>query len=223
LCTLFGGQFRTGKELVAKAVHYSSSRSEKPFVTVNIASLSENLLESELFGHVKGAFTGAISDRIGRFEEANGETIFIDEVGDIPLSVQVKLLRVIQFNEVQRIGSNNIINVDVRIIAATHRNLEEMIANKEFREDLYYRLNVVCIKIPPLNKRKSDITILIDHFIKKYNAENNKNVQSVSSEALDKLMKYDYPGNVRELENIIERAVVLARDIYITKKICLYK
>lgn len=214
---LIRGESGTGKELVAKAIHYSSSRSDKPFVTVNIASLSENLLESELFGHVKGAFTGAISERMGRFEEANGGTIFIDEVGDIPLSVQVKLLRVIQFNEVQRIGSNNTINVDVRIIAATHRNLEEMIANKEFREDLYYRLNVVCIKIPPLNKRKSDIPILIDHFIKKYNAENNKSVQSVSSEALDKLMKYDYPGNVRELENIIERAVVLARDEYITK------
>lgn len=209
---LVRGESGTGKELIAKAIHFASPRKDKPFVTVNVASLSENLLESELFGHEKGSFTGAVNNRIGRFEEADGGTIFIDEVGDIPLSVQVKLLRVIQFGEVQKIGSGNSIHADVRIIAATHRNLEEMIKIGGFREDLFYRLNVVEIIIPSLRQRKEDIPFLIDHFIKKYSGENQKDVNGISREALDQLMKYNFPGNVRELENIIERAVVLTRN-----------
>ncbi len=214
---LVRGESGTGKELIAKAIHFASPRKDKPFVTVNISSLSENLLESELFGHERGSFTGASQQRIGRFEEANGGTLFIDEVGDIPLQAQVKLLRAVQFNEIQRLGGNPTISVDVRIITATHRNLEEMITNNEFREDLFYRLNVVSICIPPLRKRKSDIPILVSHFIEKYSAINQKNVLAPTSEAMDQLMKYSYPGNIRELENIIERAVVLCRDEYITK------
>lgn len=205
------GESGTGKELIAKAVHFTSDRKENPFITVNVASLSESLLESELFGHEKGAFTGAVNQRIGRFEEADGGTLFIDEVGDIPLSIQVKLLRAIQFGEVQRLGSGSTINVNVRIIAATHQNLEEMINEGKFREDLYYRLNVVSITIPRLNQRRDDIPLLIDFFIKKYSEINGNDVSGITHEALDKLMKYDYPGNVRELENIIERAVVLCR------------
>ena len=214
---LVRGESGTGKELIAKAIHYASPRKDKPFVTVNISSLSENLLESELFGHEKGSFTGASQQRIGRFEEANGGTLFIDEVGDIPLQAQVKLLRAIQFSEIQRLGGNSTISVDVRIITATHRNLEEMINENNFREDLFYRLNVVSICIPPLRKRKSDIPILVSHFIDKYSDLNQKNVKALTSEAMDQLMKYSYPGNIRELENIIERAVVLCRDEFITK------
>lgn len=215
---LIRGESGTGKELIAKAIHYSSPRKDKPFITVNIASLSENLMESELFGHEKGAFTGAVKDRIGRFEEADGGTIFIDEVGDIPLPVQVKLLRTIQFGEFQKIGSNQTLKTDVRIIAATHRNLEEMIANGEFREDLFYRLNVVEVALPSLRERKEDIPILTEYFIKKYSGEMQKEIKSISSEALDYLVKYHFPGNVRELENIIERAVVLTRSEYIMKE-----
>lgn len=214
---LIRGESGTGKELIARAVHFASGRKDKPFVTVNVAALSENLMESELFGHEKGAFTGAVGARVGRFEEADGGTLFIDEVGDVPLTVQVKLLRAIQFGEVQRLGSNETRKVDVRIIAATHRNLEEMMSVGEFREDLYYRLNVVSINIPSLRERKEDIPMLIEHFIKKYSEINGKNVASVSREALDKLMKYNYPGNVRELENIIERSVILAREETITE------
>ena len=210
------GESGTGKELIARSIHFAGKRKEKPFVTVNVASLSENLMESELFGHEKGAFTGAVNNRIGRFEEADGGTIFIDEVGDIPLSVQVKLLRAIQFGEITRLGSNKVKTVDVRIIAATNKNLEEMIANGEFREDLFYRLNVVQINLPPLRQRKEDIPLLIDHFIKKFSEINGKTVTGISREALDKLMKHDYPGNIRELENIIERAVIFARDKIIT-------
>ncbi|MCX6169472.1 MAG: sigma-54 dependent transcriptional regulator [Ignavibacteriales bacterium] len=212
---LIRGESGTGKELIAKAIHFTSPRKDKPFITVNVASLSENLLESELFGHEKGSFTGATNQRIGRFEEANGGTIFIDEVGDVPLSVQVKLLRVIQFGDVQKIGSSNLIHTDVRIIAATHRNLEEMIKNGEFREDLFYRLNVVEIVLPSLRQRKEDVPVLADHFIKKYAKENQKEIKGISREALDQLMKYNFPGNVRELENIIERAVVLTRNEFI--------
>ncbi|MFC2084199.1 sigma-54-dependent transcriptional regulator [Bacteroidota bacterium] len=213
---LICGESGTGKELVAKAIHYSSLRKDKPFITVNVAALSENLLESELFGHEKGSYTGATQQRIGRFEEANKGTLFIDEVGEIPLSVQVKLLRALQFGEIHRIGSNEDIKVDVRIITATNRNLNDMIKDNEFREDLFYRLNVVKINLPKLYQRKSDIPVLIDYFIEKYSKENNKNITGISKEAMDKLMKYDYPGNVRELENIIERAVVLARDNMLT-------
>ena len=215
---LIRGESGTGKELIAKAIHFTSPRKEKPFVTVNVASLSENLLESELFGHEKGSFTGAVKDRIGRFEEANGGTIFIDEVGDIPLSVQVKLLRIIQFGEIQKIGGNQIMKTDVRIIAATHRNLEKMIAFGEFREDLFYRLNVVEVALPSLRERKEDIPVLTEYFIRKYSTEMQKEIKSISSEALDYLIKYHFPGNVRELENIIERAVVLTRSEYIMKE-----
>ena len=214
---LIRGESGTGKEMIAKAIHYASPRKNDPFITVNISSLSENLLESELFGHEKGAFTGASNRRIGRFEEADGGTLFIDEVGDISLHAQVKLLRAIQFGEIQRLGGNEIIRVDVRIITATHQDLESMIKNNMFREDLFYRLNVVSICTPPLRQRKSDIPILVDHFILKYSEMNQKKVKSITSEALDQLIKYSFPGNVRELENIVERAVVLCRDEYIKK------
>lgn len=212
------GESGSGKELIAKAIHFSSPRREKPFITVNIASLSENLIESELFGHEKGSFTGAANTRIGRFEEADGGTLFIDEVGDMPLSAQIKLLRTIQFGEFQRIGGNQLLKTDVRIIAATHKNLEEMIENGDFRKDLYYRLNVVQIFIPPLRARKEDIPLLVDSFIKKYSNENGRDIKGLSKEALDVLLKYNYPGNIRELENIIERGVVLCRGEYIMKE-----
>ncbi len=214
---LIRGESGTGKELIAKAIHYASPRKDKPFTTVNIASLSENLMESELFGHEKGSFTGALNQRTGRFEEADGGTLFIDEVGEIPLSVQVKLLRAVQFGEIQRLGSGGNIKIDVRILAATHRNLEEMIKANQFREDLYYRLNVVSITVPPLRERKNDIPILADHFVKKAAEANEKEITGLSREALDNLMKYNFPGNVRELENIIERAVVLSRDNQISE------
>jgi DNA-binding NtrC family response regulator len=213
---LIRGESGTGKELIARAIHFASERKSKPFVVVNVAALSENLIESELFGHEKGAFTGASQKRTGRFEQADGGTLFIDEVGDIPMPVQVKLLRAIQFGEIERVGGTNPIHVDTRIIAATHRNLEEFIQSQTFRSDLYYRLNVITIQIPPLRSRKSDLPVLIDHFIGKYSGVNQKKVSGISSEARDKLMKYDFPGNVRELENIIERAVIMARGEYIT-------
>jgi len=211
------GESGTGKELIAKAIHFASGRKDKPFVTVNVAALSENLLESELFGHEKGAFTGAINQRIGRIEEADGGTLFIDEVGDMPMPMQVKLLRTIQFGEFQRLGSNQTGYSDVRIIAATHRNIEEMINDGEFREDLFYRLNVVSINLPSLKQRKEDIPILIDHFIKKYSSQMDKEIMGIDRDALDHLMKHNFPGNVRELENIVERAVVLTRFNKITK------
>jgi two-component system NtrC family response regulator len=213
---LITGESGTGKELVAKAIHLASPRADEPFIAVNMAALSDNLVESELFGYEKGAFTGANQQRKGRFEMADGGTLFIDEVGDIPPSTQVKLLRVLQEHQIERIGSSSSINVDVRVIAATNRPLEEMVKSGEFREDLFYRLNVVKIHLPSLRERKTDITLLADYFIRKYADENAKSVTGISREAMDKLNKYDYPGNVRELENIIERAVVLARDEMIT-------
>lgn len=214
---LIQGESGTGKELISRAVHYSSSRKDKAMITVNCAAISENLLESELFGHEKGAFTGAIAQKTGRVEEAEGGTLFLDEVGDIPLSIQVKLLRFLQFGEFQRVGGNQVLKIDVRIITATNRDLQTMIKEKTFREDFYYRLNVINIIVPPLRNRKEDIPLLIDFFIKKYAAQNQKEIKQISREALDILMKYDYPGNVRELENLIERAVVLARDTIITR------
>jgi transcriptional regulator with GAF, ATPase, and Fis domain len=213
---LIRGESGTGKELIARAIHFTSPRKDKPFVVVNIAALPENLIESELFGHEKGAFTGANQQRIGRFEQAHDGTVFIDEVGDVPLPLQVKLLRAVQFGEIERIGGNKSLQVDVRIIAATHRPLEEMVKNHKFREDFYYRLNVVSVQIPPLRQRKNDIPLLIDHFISKYGQENHKAINGISREALDQLLKYDYPGNVRELENVIERAVVLSRTEYLS-------
>jgi Nif-specific regulatory protein len=213
---LVRGESGTGKELIARAIHYTSPRKDNTFVAVNCAALSENLLESELFGHEKGAFTGADRQRVGRFEQADGGTLFIDEVGDIPLSTQVKLLRVLQEREFERVGGNKTIKVDVRVIAATSKDLEEMVENDEFREDLFYRLNVISIRIPPLRERRSDISPLISHFISRYAVENDKEIEGVSKEAMDVLMKHDYPGNVRELENAIERAVVMARGTLIT-------
>jgi DNA-binding NtrC family response regulator len=213
---LITGENGTGKEVLAKAIHYMSSRKEKPFVAVNVPALTETLLESELFGHEKGAFTGADKMKKGRFEIADGGTIFLDEVGDIPQSIQVKLLRVLQEHQFERVGGTEKIEVDVRIIAATNKDLEQKIKNGTFREDLYYRLNVVSIKIPPLRERKADILPMIETFIDKYCKENNKAQLEISKEAIDVLMKYDYPGNVRELENIIERAVVLTRGKVIT-------
>jgi len=213
---LIRGQSGTGKELIAKAIHYSSERKDKPLITVNCAALSENLLESELFGHEKGSFTGAVAQRIGRFEQAEGGTLFIDEIGDIALQTQVKLLRSLQFGEFERVGGSKTIKVDVRVITATNQNLEQLIKNGLFREDLFYRINVVTINLPALRERKTDIPVLIRHFIDKYARENNKNIKEISKEAQDYLMRYHFPGNIRELENIIERAVVMSRETIIT-------
>lgn len=213
---LIRGESGTGKELIARAIHYSSPRRDRAFVAVNCAALSASLLESELFGHEKGAFTGADRMRRGRFEQADRGTLFIDEVGDIPPPVQVRLLRVLQEQAFERVGGNETLHVDVRILAATHRDLEQMIQEGTFREDLFYRLNVVCIEIPPLRRRRSDIPLLVEHFLRTYAEENGKAIEGISKEAMDRLMKYEYPGNVRELENAIERAVVLARGQWIT-------
>jgi len=204
---LVRGESGTGKELIAKAIHFTSDRKDEPFITVNCAALPETLLESEMFGYEKGAFTGADQKRIGRFEEAKNGTIFIDEVGDISPSIQVKLLRVLQSGEFSRLGSNQIIKTNARIITATNRNLEELIKSNSFREDFFYRINVVSINIPPLRERKSDIPVLIEYFINLFGCHGRQ----LSKEALDILMKYDYPGNIRELENIIQRACVLCR------------
>ncbi len=213
---LVTGENGTGKEVLAKGIHYLSPRRDAPFVAVNVPALTETLLESELFGHEKGAFTGADKMKKGRFEIAHGGTIFLDEVGDIPQSIQVKLLRVLQEHQFERVGGTEKIEVDVRIIAATNKDLEQKIKDGTFREDLYYRLNVVSIKIPPLRERKEDILPMVESFIEKYCKENNKEKMEISKEAADVLMKYNYPGNVRELENIIERAVVLTRKKVIT-------
>jgi DNA-binding NtrC family response regulator len=213
---LLRGESGTGKELIARAIHYHSPRASQPLIKVNCAALPEMLLESELFGYEKGAFTGALGKRIGRFEAADKGTLFLDEIGDIPLSVQVKLLRVLQEKEFERIGGNETIKTDVRLVAATNRDLEKAMKDGLFREDLYYRLNVVTVAIPPLRDRKEDIPALMEHFIAKYSRENSKNITGVTAETRDLLMRYSYPGNVRELENIIERAVVLAKSETIT-------
>jgi len=209
---LIQGESGTGKELFARLIHQISPRSEKPLLTVNCGALHENLLESELFGHERGAFTGAVARRIGRFEEADGGTLFLDEIGELSPSVQVKLLRFLQEREFQRLGGNMTLRADVRIISATNRDLEARVREGAFREDLFYRLNVVAMTIPPLRDRKEDIPPLVEHFLDKYARENGRRMEGVSSEAQDLLVKYDYPGNVRELENIVERAVVIARD-----------
>jgi len=209
---LIRGESGTGKELIAKAIHFASSRASGPLVKVNCAALPETLLESELFGHEKGAFTGALTSRQGRFELANGGTIFLDEIGDLPLHLQAKLLRVLQEREYERVGSSRPINVNVRILAASHRPLEALLKAGQLREDLYYRLNVVPILIPPLRERRSDLSLLIEYFLRRFAEKNGKTIRGLTPEGRDILLRYDYPGNVRELENIIERAVVLTRD-----------
>jgi two-component system NtrC family response regulator len=213
---LIRGESGTGKELIANAIHFASHRSEKAFVKVSCSAIPETLLEGELFGHEKGAFTGATQRRVGRFEEAEGGTLFLDEIGDLSPGTQVKLLRILQEKEFQRLGSNQTFKSDVRVITATHQNLEETIRKGLFREDLYYRLNVITIHLPPLRERKEDISLLIDHFLKKYSKINQKSISDVSKEGRTLLLRYAYPGNVRELENIIERAVVLCRGEVIT-------
>ena len=209
---LIRGESGTGKELIAKAIHFGSPRARGPLVKVNCAALPEALLESELFGHEKGAFTGALTSRQGRFELANGGTIFLDEIGDLPLHLQAKLLRVLQEREFEKVGSSRPVRVNVRIMAASHRPLEDLIKAGQLREDLYYRLNVVTIFIPPLRERRSDVALLLDHFLRQYAEKNGKTIRGLTPEGRDILLRYDYPGNVRELENIIERAVVLTRD-----------
>ncbi|MCA1950880.1 MAG: sigma-54 dependent transcriptional regulator [Treponema sp.] len=212
------GESGTGKELVARFIHERSLRKNQPFVAVNISALAESLAESELFGHKKGAFTGADTDRIGRFEMANGGTLFIDEIGDIPVAIQVKLLRAIQFGTIERLGENTPRQLNVRIIAATNRNLSALVEQGVFRKDLYYRINVITLELPPLRHRKEDIPVLVEHFINKFNERNHRNVRGLSREAMNALMHHDFPGNVRELENIIERAVVLCRGDIILER-----
>ena len=209
---LIRGESGTGKELVAKAIHFSSKRANGPFIAVSCAALPETLLESELFGHERNAFTGATTQKPGRFELAHKGTLFLDEIAEVPLPIQVKLLRVLQEREFERLGGTKTIKVDVRLIAATNKNLEEMVKAGNFREDLYYRLHVIEIHLPPLRERKDDIPLLVEHFLNRYCVENGKHLKGWTPDAMDLLMKYDWPGNVRELENAIERAVVLADD-----------
>ncbi|MCA9417651.1 MAG: sigma-54-dependent Fis family transcriptional regulator [Candidatus Omnitrophica bacterium] len=208
---LITGESGTGKEMIARAIHAHSPRSEKNFVAVNCAAISGELLESELFGHEKGSFTGAVSSKTGKFELANGGTLFLDEIGEMDPKLQAKLLRVLQENEIDRVGGTKPIPVDVRVIASTNRSLRDQIKKGDFREDLFYRLNVVNITFPALRERKEDIPILADHFVRKYAEENGKEIEGIEPDALETLMKFNWPGNVRELENVIERAVVLCR------------
>ena len=215
---LIQGESGTGKELVTRAVHYNSDRSNGPFIKLNCAALPQDLIESELFGHEKGSFTGAIKQTKGRFELADGGTLLLDEVSEIEPPLQAKLLRVLQEREFERIGSGTSIKIDVRVVATTNRNLQDEIEKGNFREDLFYRLNVIPIKIPPLRDRKEDVPDLVTHFIAKYNAENKKEIQGVSDKAMEVLMKYNWPGNIRELENYIERAVVICQDNAIEEK-----
>jgi two-component system, NtrC family, response regulator PilR len=208
---LISGESGTGKEIAARAIHDDSERSESPFVAVNCGAIPENLLESELFGHMKGAFTGAVQSKPGLFETAQAGTVFLDEVGELSLPLQVKLLRVIQERTFRRVGGTSDIRFDARLVAATNRRLEEEVAAGRFREDLYYRLNVIEVELPPLRERREDVPLLVAHFVEKYAGEVGREVPRVSEAALEKLVEYDYPGNVRELENVIERAVALAR------------
>ncbi len=212
------GESGTGKEMIAKAIHYTSPRKDKPFVVLNCAAIPETLFESELFGREKGAYTGAHESFKGRFEIADGGTLFLDEVADIPYNIQVKLLRFIQEKEFQRLGSTQLIKSDVRILSATNKDIQTLVKENKFRSDLFFRLNVIPIKVPPLRKRREDIPPLVSHFIKKHSLLNKSLTTEISSEGLDLLMRYDYPGNVRELENIIERAVILARGSIITRE-----
>lgn len=218
---LITGESGTGKELVARAIHFSGNRKDGKFVAINCATLSENLLESELFGHVKGAFTGAVKDKKGLFEDADGGALFMDEIGDIPKSVQAKMLRVLQEGEFMSLGDTVTKKVDVRIIAATNQDLLQRVQEKEFREDLYYRLNVINITMPPLRERKEDIPLLVKHFIEKYNKKENKQIKGVSPEIEKEFYHYNWPGNVRELENVIERAITLTNEDIISVDVIL--
>ncbi len=209
---LIRGESGTGKELVANSIHYNSERNKKPFIKINCAAIPDNLIESELFGHEKGAFTGASHQKKGKFEVADKGTIFLDEIGNMALSAQVKLLRVLQEKEFERVGGYKPIKSDVRIVAATNSNLEEMVQQGKFRDDLYFRLNVFPIYIPSLRMRKTDIILLADHFLEKYTREHGKEIKRITTPAIDMMMEYHWPGNVRELENCIERAVILCNE-----------
>jgi two-component system NtrC family response regulator len=213
---LIRGESGTGKEVLARAIHYASPRAKGPLVPVNVAALPDTLIESELFGHERGAFTGADRERRGRFELADGGTLFLDEIGDLPRGAQVKLLRVLQEQTFERLGGTRTLKVDVRVIAATNRDLAALIRSGEFREDLFYRLNVVSVELPPLRERREDIPLLVDLFVRRFESEAAVATEGVSREAMDLLVKYDYPGNVRELENLVHRAVVLARGKILT-------
>ncbi len=219
---LIFGESGTGKELIAKAIHFNSNRKTKPFVRLNCAAIPETLLESEMFGHEKGSFTGAFARKIGKFEQANGGTLFFDEIGDMSLLTQAKLLRVLQEREFERVGGTKTIGVDIRIIAATNKDLLQAVNEKHFREDLYFRLNVISIYLPPLRERKSDIPILLEYFIDKYNKKFKTNVLGVSEEVMEMLMSYNWPGNIREMENVIQRAVILKKEDYIQKDFLLF-
>ena len=209
---LIEGETGTGKELIARAVHNLSGRTTRPFVKINCAAIPSGLLESELFGHERGAFTGAVSQKIGRFELADGGTLFLDEVGDIPLELQPKLLRVLQEQEFERLGSTRTLHVDVRLVAATNRDLEQMVESKQFREDLYFRLNVFPIRLSPLRERAEDIPLLVRHFVDKYARRMNKRIEIIPDEVMQWLQRYTWPGNIRELQNFIERSVILSTD-----------
>ncbi len=213
---LIMGESGTGKELVARAIHFHSQRQANPLIPINCAAIPEDLLESELFGHEKGAFTHAIRTRIGRFEQAHGGTVFLDEIGEMSPHLQVKILRVLQDRQFERIGGNRTIKVDIRVIAATNRDLFQLVQEGKFREDLFYRLNVIPIKIPPLRERRADIPILVNHFIQEFSRKKKKNVRRVTPEAMRLLVDYDWPGNVRELENLMERLVILSEGEELT-------
>jgi two-component system NtrC family response regulator len=213
---LIQGETGTGKELLARLIHGLSPRSERPLIAVNCAAIPETLIESELFGHEKGAYTGAVQRRIGRFEQADGGTLFLDEIGELSPTVQVKLLRFLQEREFQRLGGEKTLKADVRIISATHQDLEARVKEGAFREDLFYRINVVTMEVPPLRERREDIPLLLEHFIKRFARDNRKKIEGVSREARDLFIRYNYPGNVRELENIVERAVVICRSSLLT-------
>lgn len=213
---LVTGESGTGKELVARAVFQNSTRAKQPFIAINCAAIPENLLESELFGHEKGAFTGAMTQRIGKFEQCDGGTLFLDEIGDMPLATQTKILRVLQEGEISRLGGNGSVKTDVRIVAATNKNLLDAVARKEFREDLFYRLNVVSVHLPPLRERVEDLPLLISFFMNRFRQQNPSGPTQIAGSALEALMQYDWPGNVRELENCVQRAIVLATGNSIT-------
>jgi DNA-binding NtrC family response regulator len=215
---LVQGESGTGKELTAKAIHYNSPRKDKPFIKMNCVAIPDTLLESELFGYEKGAFTGAMNRKLGRFELANDGTLFLDEVGDMNLLTQAKLLRVLQEKEFERVGGTEPIKVDVRIIAATNKDLAKMVKEGNFREDLYYRLNVVLINLPPLRERREDLPVLVEHFINRFNKELKREIKHISVDAMELLMKYEWPGNIRELENIVQRAIVLEKGDTLTRE-----